>query len=120
MLTKKAIKNAPRFILSTDYKATYKPLTIFREPLKADNLVAAMLEADSKFTYDTYEEQVWCLIISEKTDVIENVNGEDAIVYEERIESGMKDRWYVIRDSEFYQLHYPQLGGLTEINIRHK
>ena len=84
-ITKKAIKEAPAFIIGIDYKASYKPMTIELKSLTADNLLDVMKEANNYWD----DETVWCLLIYRKTDIVED----DAIKYEECLGAWRENRW---------------------------
>lgn len=91
-ITKKAIKEAPAFILGIDYKASYQPLTIELKSLTANNLLDALKEANNYWNDDT----VWCLNIYNKTDIVDG----ELIKYEECIGTWRENRWETRDDKD--------------------
>lgn len=106
-ITKKAYNEAPRFMVSIDYKASYKPMTMVHELVEANDAFEAMKKVDEMFSYDEFEAQVWCLILSEKTAIEEN-DGFQEITYEQKIRSDYHGRWHFENFGEFYQTYDPE------------
>lgn len=93
-ITKKAIKEAPKFAIGIDYKASYKPLTIETKLIKANDIYEAMEKADELFD----EETVWCINFYEKTETVKD----DSIIYDEKMQSNRKGRWELVHRNEFH------------------
>lgn len=96
-LTKKMIKEAPKYIINLDPKSCgadntegfYKSLgaELYFKTLKADNLIDAMVEAESYFNETTY-----LINIAEKTsEVNEEIEG---IVYKEILTTRGNKNWH--------------------------
>ncbi len=105
-ITKKAIKEAPKFAIGIDYKASYKPLTIETRLIEAADIYEAMAKADELFD----EETVWCLNLYEKTDRVKD----DSILYDERLQSDSQTRWHLVHRDEFH-IGYNLEGNFTYI-----
>lgn len=93
-ITKKAIKEAAKFAIGIDYKASYKPMTIDIQLIEAADIYEAMEKADALFD----EETVWCLNLYEKTERVED----DCIIYDERLQSDRQARWHLVHRDEFH------------------
>ena len=77
-LTKKAIATAPKYMISIDWRASYRN-TIDRQMLNADNIFEAMQEAEK-----LHDENVYLLRILEKTDEVQE---NEFLVYEDKLTS---------------------------------
>lgn len=88
-ITKKEIKEAPKYMLFFDFKAS-APESMTQEMLTADNLIEAMDEAAGQWS-----EEVYLMKILEKTD--ELASGEDeglGIIYTDKITSRQPHNWH--------------------------
>ena len=74
-ITKKAISEAPEFILGIDWKADYKPMTIDLQPVEARDFEEAMKEAEKALAANI--DKVWCIGLFRKTAKVED----DSMVY---------------------------------------
>lgn len=87
-LTKKAIAAAPKYVVTIDYRATYKPLTLEYKAVEADSILDAMRAADELFN----TEQVYLLKIKEKTG---RVRDDEFLIYEDRLVSRSRGEWHL-------------------------
>ncbi len=87
-LTKKAIAAAPKYIVSIDYKASYRPMTIERKVIEAADILEAMRIADKFFD----EEKVYLLNIMEKTG---EVCRDEYLVYTDKLTSRTPGNWHL-------------------------
>lgn len=87
-LTKKAIKEAVRYMVMIDWHTAYRN-TLDTEVLEAESLIEAMDEASEMFN-----DNVYMLAILEKTDEVVEGNG---LVYQEIMRSRTADRWNTIK-----------------------
>lgn len=85
-LTKKAIAAAPKYMVSIDWKASYRN-TIDRQMLNANNIFEAMKEAE-----ELHDENVYLIRILEKT---EEVQENEFLVYEDRLTSRSRGNWHL-------------------------
>lgn len=98
-LTKKAIAAAPKYMVSIDWKTSYRN-TIDRQMLNASNIFEAMKEAES-----LHDENVYLIQILEKT---EEVQENEFLVYENRMTSRSRGNWH-LTDHEHSEHPFPAL-----------
>lgn len=98
-ITKKAIAAAPKYMVSIDWKASYRN-TIDRQMLNANSIFEAMKEAES-----LYDENVYLIRILEKT---EEVQENEFLVYEDRMTSRSRGNWH-LTDAEHSEHLFPAL-----------
>lgn len=98
-LTKKAIAAAPKYMVSIDWKASYRN-TIDRQMLNANNIFEAMKEAES-----LYSENAYLIRILEKT---EEVQENEFLVYADRMTSRSRGNWH-LTDAEHHEHRFPAL-----------
>ena len=105
-MTKKTIKAAPKYMVTIDYTANYKPLTIEGKMLASETLIDAMNEATKLFI----EGQVWCLNILEKTGETDEETS-TYILYKEILQSDNRELWRPVRNGAevFYWGYDPEL-----------
>lgn len=99
-ITKKAIKEAPKFAIGIDYKASYKPLTIETKLIEANDIYEAIEKANELFD----EETVWCLNLYEKSGEVKD----ECIMYDEKMQSDRKESWHLIHRDEFHVGYNPE------------
>lgn len=87
-LTKKAIANAPKYMISIDYRACYKPMTIDYRMIEAENILDAMRIADKFFDKET----VYLMTIMEKTGEVQD---NEFLVYEDKLTSRNRGNWHL-------------------------
>lgn len=86
-ITKKAIKEAPAYIITIDYTVDTKK-GLERKTLAATNLVEAMAEAETFFS-----EEVYLIDLAEKTgDIDADVNG---LIYKDILTSRRRRNWHI-------------------------
>ena len=84
-LTKKAIANAPKYMVAIDWKAAYRN-TIDFQPIEASDILEAMKIAEKFFN-----ENVYLLAIMEKTG---EVHENEFLVYEDKLTSRNLGNWH--------------------------
>ena len=85
-LTKKAIAAAPKYMVSIDWRASYRN-TIDRQMLNAGDIFEAMAEAEKFF-----DENVYLIRILEKT---EEVQENEFLVYTDKLTSRSRGNWHL-------------------------
>lgn len=106
-ITKKAIKEAPEFILGIDYKATYKAMTIELVPLSTSNLAEAMEEANQYWD----DETVWCLQIYAKTEEIDD--DLECLKYKNCMGAWNEELWRVSKSKDYACMYSPRYKVAT-------
>ena len=94
-ITKAQIKAAPRYILGIDYKASYKPLTIELKPLKANDLLSAMLEANEHWKFED-DDTIWCISIYENSGKV--LEDGELIQYQDCVTAWTRGCWQATED----------------------
>ena len=94
-ITKKEIKNAPRYIVRIDLKSSMR---YEYGILENADLLSAMLEAEEGY----HKEDAYLVDIFEKTDIIDSEN--NTIIYKSSVRSRTKGNWHAC-DQDHYE--YP-------------